>query len=365
MTETTFTSPRLERPRDTPLAGVATALARTTGTEPVLWRVLFVVLTVFGGLGVALYLACYVTIPAEGEQHSLVSRLMHGDRRMTTRQVLLLAVVLVVSALALHDNGGAVVVLGLAALGYVWWHRRHPSPAPAPPPSATGVGLPPAESSADGWKPDSRPGETVEAVAPAWVPPAPRARSLITRLTLSAAALVVGVLLLVAASGAASVPTEVVLAVALAVVGVGLVASALLGRARGLVPVAFLLALALGGTFAARPAIDHGIGERSWSATTTGSYRLGIGHGTLTLPAQASDGGHITARLSVGQLTVLVPEGVHVIVRAEVRNGDIQGFDVDEDGHRVSHTFERGPLTSPALVVDAHVGIGMVEVRGA
>src|SRR5437868_2859557 len=93
MTETTFTSPRLERPRDTPLAGVCTALARTTGTDVVLWRVLFVVLTVFGGLGIAIYLACYVTIPAQGHEHSLVSRLLQGDRRMTTRQVLLLALV--------------------------------------------------------------------------------------------------------------------------------------------------------------------------------------------------------------------------------------------------------------------------------
>jgi phage shock protein PspC (stress-responsive transcriptional regulator) len=360
MTETTFTSPRLERPRDTPLAGVATALARTTGTDVVLWRVLFVVLSVFGGLGLALYLACYVTIPAEGEEHSLVSRLLHGDRRMTTRQVLLLTLVVVVSVLALHDNGGAVVVAGLGTLWYLWWRRRHPSPLP-PPAAGTGVELAPLSEPVEQPHLDSRPAEA----APVWVPPAPRQRSLITSLTLSVAAVVVGVLLLVAATGAASVPTEVVLSVALGVVGLGLVASAFWGRARGLVPVAVLLALALGATFAARPAIDHGIGERSWTATTTGSYRLGIGHGTLTLPAQASDGGHITARLSVGQLTVLVPEGLHVIVRADVSNGDIQGFDVDENGRRVSHTFERGPSAQPALVVDAHVGIGMVEVRRA
>src|SRR5438445_2573751 len=84
---TPFTSPRLERPADTPFLGVATALANTTGTDVVLWRVLFVVLSFFGGLGAALYLACYVSIPAEGAEHSLVSRVLHGpDRRVTTRQ---------------------------------------------------------------------------------------------------------------------------------------------------------------------------------------------------------------------------------------------------------------------------------------
>jgi hypothetical protein len=154
-----------------------------------------------------------------------------------------------------------------------------------------------------------------------------------------------------------------VVAVALGVVGLGLVASAFFGRARGLVPVALLLALGLGATFAARPAIDHGIGEREWAATANGSYRLGIGHGTVTLPATAEDGGPVEARVSLGQLTVLVPQGLHVIVKADVTNGDIQGFDVDENGRKVSHTFDLGPKGTPALVVDAHVGAGMVEVK--
>jgi predicted membrane protein len=73
----------------------------------------------------------------------------------------------------------------------------------------------------------------------------------------------------------------------------------------------------------------------------------------------------VTARVSIGQLTVLVPEGLHVIVRADVVNGDIEGFGVDEDGRHVSHTFERGPAEAPALVVDAHMSLGKVEVRSA
>jgi phage shock protein PspC (stress-responsive transcriptional regulator) len=353
MTETTFMSPRLERPRDTALAGVATALARTTGTDVVLWRVLFVVLTVFGGLGIALYLACVITIPNEGAQHSLVTRLLHGDRRLTTRQVLLLALVLVVTAGALHDNGGAVVVAGAAALWYVWWHRRHPSPVPPAGPASEAA---PVAVAAEPGPPGAPPG----------APPAPRPRSVITSLTLSAAAVVVGVLLLVAAAGAASVPTEVVLAAALAVVGLGLAASAFWGRARGLVPVALLLALALSATLGVRPAVDHGVGERHWSATSSGSYRLGIGDATLRLDDALARGavpGEVDARITLGHLEVVVPEGLHVVVVAHVAHGAIQGAGYDDSGRDVDKTFDLGPRDAAPVHVHAQVGVGMVEVR--
>ena len=52
--DTSFATRRFERPADAPFKGVCTALANSTGSDPVLWRVLMVVLTFFGGLGLAL-----------------------------------------------------------------------------------------------------------------------------------------------------------------------------------------------------------------------------------------------------------------------------------------------------------------------
>jgi len=178
----------------------------------------------------------------------------------------------------------------------------------------------------------------------------------------------VGALLLVAAAGSASVPTEVVLAAALGVVGLGLVVSAFWGRARGLVPVAFLLALALGGTFAARPALDHGVGERHWTALTTpASYRLGIGDATLLVGGALGrgDGAEVSAQVTIGHLVVEVPEGVHVVVDAHVQNGDIKAPGLDANGRRVDKRIELGPRQEPPVLVHANVKIGMVEVRHA
>jgi phage shock protein PspC (stress-responsive transcriptional regulator) len=362
---TTFTSPRLERPAEAPLAGVSLALARTTGTDVVLWRVLFVVLTVFGGLGIALYLACYVAIPSEREEHSLVFRVLHGpDRRVSKRQLLLLALVVVVTLGALKNVDGWLVALGFVGIGYLWWRNRdprreaHPPAVLAEPPSAAVPGPALAVS----------PPRT-ENAGPVWQPPAQRTRSVLTALTLSSAALVVGVLLLLTAAGTASLATEVVLAAALGVVGLGLVVSAWWGRARGLVPVAVLLALALGGTVAARPAIDHGVGERDWVARSAGTFRLGVGDATLTLASPAGSGvaaQEVVAHVSYGHLKVLVPSGIRAVVDVRVQTGDVQADGgVDDNGRGVHRTFVLGPEGSPQVHVDASVGVGMVEVRGA
>src|SRR5690349_15102441 len=77
---------RLERPRDSAFQGVCSAVARTTGTDPLLWRVLVVVLTLFNGLGVLLYLVGIVAIPREDEEHSLAERLLRGPDRHLERR---------------------------------------------------------------------------------------------------------------------------------------------------------------------------------------------------------------------------------------------------------------------------------------
>ena len=62
------------------LGGVSGGLAAHTGTDPVLWRVAFVALTLAGGSGVLLYLLLWALVPqvppGPGQQSRPVDRLV-------------------------------------------------------------------------------------------------------------------------------------------------------------------------------------------------------------------------------------------------------------------------------------------------
>lgn len=344
MTETTFASPRLERPSEAPFKGVCTALANATGSDPVLWRVLVVVLTFFGGLGLALYLAGIVMIPAEGEERSLGDKLLHGpDRHLTGGQIALIVVTVAVTLGVISHPRGIIVALVVGALGFLWFRNR----------PVAAVALRPVPVAA------------VNVTAPPPKQPS-RPRSPIVGLTFSVTALVVGILLLVGVSGGASVPAEVVLAAALATVGLGLVIGSFWGKAPGLIVLAALLGLALAATAAARPAIDFGVGDRTWSPTGSGSYRLGVGDATLDLthlPLREGQTINVDARVDVGHLLVLLPTDTRVALTAKAELGDLLLTGQDKNGRAVSRSVEYGPAGRPQMRLDLSVRTGQVEVR--
>jgi phage shock protein PspC (stress-responsive transcriptional regulator) len=78
------TGPRrtaLRRPvQDSVVAGVAAGLARYLGVDVMIIRLAFVVLAIFGGAGVALYLAGLLLIPEEGSVQSIASSLIESLR---------------------------------------------------------------------------------------------------------------------------------------------------------------------------------------------------------------------------------------------------------------------------------------------
>jgi phage shock protein PspC (stress-responsive transcriptional regulator) len=73
---TTLTRPTADRM----LAGVASGLADYTGIDVIIVRIGFVVLTLLGGAGIPVYLACWLLMPAEDSGRSIVGDLTRDLR---------------------------------------------------------------------------------------------------------------------------------------------------------------------------------------------------------------------------------------------------------------------------------------------
>jgi phage shock protein PspC (stress-responsive transcriptional regulator) len=74
----------LRRPvQDRVAAGVAAGLARYLGVDVMIVRIAFVVLTVFSGAGIPLYLAGLLLIPEEGSEQSIAGPFIESVRSRT------------------------------------------------------------------------------------------------------------------------------------------------------------------------------------------------------------------------------------------------------------------------------------------
>jgi phage shock protein PspC (stress-responsive transcriptional regulator) len=74
---------RLYRPRDgRVVAGVCAGLAAYFGIDPTLVRLAFASATVFGGVGILLYLCAWIVIPEEGgDEASIAETFVNKQRR--------------------------------------------------------------------------------------------------------------------------------------------------------------------------------------------------------------------------------------------------------------------------------------------
>jgi phage shock protein PspC (stress-responsive transcriptional regulator) len=357
----TAVQPRLERPAGHSWRGVSRALARATGTDVILWRVLFIVLFFFSGLGLVLYLAGLFAIPQEGQPRSLAERMLHGPDRSLGRLDLVLVVVLVIATLGLFaDENMLVAAAVLGAVAFLVLRD---------PPQA-GYVVPPAPVEVTAPAPFATPAPPLEP----FVPKPPRPRSVLGRLTVSLALLVVAVEILLAASGNDAINERVVLASALTVVGAGIVVGAWWGRSAGLVVLAVFLSLGLFATTAVNGVFGGGIGEREWRPVATGSYELGIGEATLDLRDSAlrTASGTVSARVGIGHLVVLVPSEsdrplprlLDGLGRTCTFNGDFTGFGGPRDSETggFDQNLDLKVSSLPDLEIDLEVGIGEIEV---
>jgi phage shock protein PspC (stress-responsive transcriptional regulator) len=127
--------PRLVRSRHGRLiGGVCSGLGSHFDVDPILFRIAFVGLAIFSGVGIALYLAILLLVAEEG-----ASRAPIYLRRSSWRSILGVVVVIVAAGIALQTAGHAGhrgawrfgVGVGSLALGgsiaaLVWWRLRRP-----------------------------------------------------------------------------------------------------------------------------------------------------------------------------------------------------------------------------------------------
>ncbi len=107
--------PPLRRSKTERIAGgVAGGLGRTFGVDPVVFRVIFAVLTVIGGSGLLLYLLFWLLLPEEGSDSSSLADRWVRSRDWSTVTVVLLALVgAVLVSLVFGLNPGPLVLLAI------------------------------------------------------------------------------------------------------------------------------------------------------------------------------------------------------------------------------------------------------------
>ena len=112
--------------------------------------------------------------------------------------------------------------------------------------------------------------------------------------------------------------------------------------------------------------LRHGVDERVHVVTTVeelrDEYRLGVGTLRLDLRSLRLPGGvtRVEARVDIGSLRVIVPEGVALRVRATSRLGEIDVLGDVHDGSSVEASLDQAG--DRVLALDAHVGLGGLRI---
>jgi phage shock protein PspC (stress-responsive transcriptional regulator) len=356
--------PRLLRRRtsDRVLGGVAGGLGDYFNVDPLLIRIGFVGLMIFGGAGLVLYVVAWLLLPAEGRDASPLGafgRWLHlTPARMAWLAVALVGFVLLVNSwnvgvgYSISGDGplgipGVVWALGIVVTGVILVRRREVVGAPALSGGAP-VAVPP--------------------IAPAVQAP-PRPRSPLGWYALGAVLLTVGLLAAFSQVGSVDVAPGQFFGAALVVLGLGLVVGAWWGRARILVLLVILFApMGIVASFLTAP-LEGGVGDHTFAPVTAAEvqdeYRSLGGRLTLDLSQLTTSPRdiHIAASVAFGQLQVILPEGASIEIRTQVGAGDVIVLGSQDVGTSLDSVFIRRHLNRTTYILDLEAGIGEVYVR--
>lgn len=399
-------SPRLVRRDDGKIiAGVCSGLGAYTGIDPVVWRIGFVILGFTTGIGLIAYIVMWLIMPMArpGEPAPYTEyRAMESGRWLGIGAIVLGGIIALrglfdaVGFMAgRHFFGGGLIWgllligIGIAIWGRDWTKPRPPSGPPGPSgpvgparsvwassgtdpqastPTLPGVSPPddpPPASTATipmAATPPSRP-------SPA-VPKPPREPSVLGRLVVGAAALAIGLALMLDTIGAVDLTPRGMLATLVAITGIGLLIGSWRGRARWLIFPGIALALALMIVSMIPFNLRGGWGEIVWSPQTVSEiapmYEQSAGQAGLDL--SDVDFGRrdreIDVRLGFGELYIVLPDEPDVVVAARVQGGEINLFGRKAEGWDVRQqaVSDGDARRAPTITINTRVTFGEVHV---
>jgi phage shock protein PspC (stress-responsive transcriptional regulator) len=364
---------RLVRPTDGRLlGGVAAGLGRYFDVNPVVYRIAFAALALVGGTGLLLYLAAWLVIPGEHDDESIAVEALRGrrDQPWLLVGVGLLAFGALFALSEVHfwpGTGNVWLAATLVGGAIVWWHvsQRADRPravqtAAAPVDAALSVG--------EAVQPDEA---TTRVQAPPPPPRPPKKPSLFAPV-LGALFAAAGLFGLLAVLDIYDVDVAAALAAGVVIVGAAIAFGALTQRrVGGLVFLGLLLLAAFAAAAITPVSVGAGVGEKTERPTTVAaldsSYEHGIGDleldlGDLTLPAGTTS---VDASVGIGKLVVTVPEDVAVVIDAHAGVGSIDLMGARDDGVDADRelTLPGSTPDAPMLDLEADIGVGDIQVQ--
>lgn len=412
--------PPLRRPlADRAFGGVAAGLAQRFNVSPAWFRVGFVLLALFGGLGFVLYALGWILIPDEGNDESILQEWIDGFDASNSAMVIgvvLIAIAAITFLTSFQIMSGKFVVAAILLVIGVLLYRgdlgggKKPHGTAGPPdetapigesgvgdsldseigstasggPSVSVDGGADAEDSAtvgDGVAATTvaaRPTPAMPTPSPVPVRP-PKPRSILGRLTVAATLIAVGGLALFDVAGVLFPDPVHYLAVGLGVVGGGLLIGTFFGHARWLIfvglfliPFLFVASIVSDWTFTGE-AGDRYVRVETLVDLQEEQYDYVHTAGVLEIdlrwfepPVDVSGSLYpitIDARVTAGELRILLADDVSADVHGSAGMGSVDLFGDQSAGIGVSSdAVTTSSATDVAFVIDARTDLGSVVV---
>lgn len=360
------------------VAGVAGGLGEHLGVNAWWFRWALIFLSVFGGAGLLIYLIAWVVIPGPDEDDPIatgwVKRIDLSDGGAIFGIVLVGVAVILLTSRIVDISASLIVAAVLFVIGMLLYRGdlRFPGSPTSEPLHSTSMS---SGNVVDRSIDDTAGGDDVPPVAsiPAesqMPPKTPKERSILGRLTVAVALIVLSsVALIDAAFGDVDVEPVHYAATLMAIVGIGLLVGAWAGRARWLIVFGvLLLPILLVATFWPR-AFPWTAGDPLFQplsvAQVDSPYELGAGQLTIDLSGlttqQLAQVGVIQGSLGVGEMIVRIPSDVGVDVDARIGAGSFRQPFGEMPGIGVDVRVMYGP---PPMVVtlDLEVGAGVITI---